>query len=183
MEYAFSTPRTLLRGLEREDCAIMADFYNNRELLEGFLFPHEPVFPATKAEVEGLVDYFKQGNWFALCVEHRETHKPIGFAAIKPYMVNRVSFISICLSPEFWGQGYGTEVMNTLLEISFDYFNMRKACLCVCSFNERAIRSYEKVGFEVEGRLREVVYRNGRYFDLVWMGLTKNDHGDTAASA
>ncbi|WP_198470431.1 GNAT family protein [Acetomicrobium sp. S15 = DSM 107314] len=30
-----------------------------------------------------------------------------------------------------------------------------------------------KVGFEVEGRLKEVVYRNGRYFDLVWMGLTK----------
>jgi len=53
LEYAFSTPRTLLRGLEREDCKVIADFYNNRELLEGFLFPYEPVFPATKAELEG----------------------------------------------------------------------------------------------------------------------------------
>jgi RimJ/RimL family protein N-acetyltransferase len=35
----------------------------------------------------------------------------------------------------------------------------------------RAIRAYEKAGFRIEGRLRDAILRDGRYFDEVQMGI------------
>ena len=43
------------------------------------------------------------------------------------------------------------------------------------SFNERAIRSYEKAGFRIEGRLREAISRDGRYWDEIQMGVLRDD--------
>ncbi|GGG06539.1 hypothetical protein GCM10010912_58940 [Paenibacillus albidus] len=43
------------------------------------------------------------------------------------------------------------------------------------SGNVRAIRSYEKCGFVVEGRLRNDAYVDGKYYDTVIMGLLKED--------
>jgi RimJ/RimL family protein N-acetyltransferase len=47
--------------------------------------------------------------------------------------------------------------------------------LSVFAFNERAIRSYEKAGFRVEGRLREAISRDGRYWDEIQMGVLRDE--------
>ena len=43
--------------------------------------------------------------------------------------------------------------------------------LSVFSFNERAIRAYRKVGFLVEGRSRDAIFRDGRYWDELQMSI------------
>lgn len=45
--------------------------------------------------------------------------------------------------------------------------------------NARAIRAYEKCGFQKEGRLREATYRRGRYYDQLMMSIL--DHEFEAA--
>jgi ribosomal protein S18 acetylase RimI-like enzyme len=47
--------------------------------------------------------------------------------------------------------------------------------LTVFAFNERAIRAYEKAGFRVEGRLREAVRRDGRFWDEIAMGILRGE--------
>jgi RimJ/RimL family protein N-acetyltransferase len=44
--------------------------------------------------------------------------------------------------------------------------------------NPRAIRSYEKVGFTLEGRLRQDVFKNGRYLDVLVMGILRHEWTD-----
>ena len=39
------------------------------------------------------------------------------------------------------------------------------------SYNVRAIRAYEKAGFRIEGRQREAILRDGRYWDEIQMGV------------
>jgi len=41
----------------------------------------------------------------------------------------------------------------------------------VYSHNERAQRAYEKVGFTLEGAMRESYFRDGRYYDTLIMGI------------
>jgi len=47
--------------------------------------------------------------------------------------------------------------------------------LDVFEYNPRAIRSYEKAGFVVEGRQRQVLNRDGRRWDDVYMGILRQE--------
>lgn len=74
-----------------------------------------------------------------------------------------------------WGQGYGTEAAELMLWLAFERIGLHRVGLTVFSFNERAIRSYEKAGFRVEGRLREAIARDDRYWDEVQMGILRDE--------
>lgn len=76
---------------------------------------------------------------------------------------------------EYWGQGYGTDAMKVLVRFLFERLNLRRIQLDTWGGNGRAIRSYEKCGFVIEGRLRENEYVRGEYFDTVIMGLLRDD--------
>ena len=47
--------------------------------------------------------------------------------------------------------------------------------LTVKSFNERAIKCYEKVGFKEFGRRRESYFLNGKYYDDVHMDILSKE--------
>ena len=63
------------------------------------------------------------------------------------------------------GLGYGTEAVRLLLGYAFEVARLDKVYLGVYDFNEGGIRSYERVGFRYEGRLRDMIYYEGRYWD------------------
>ena len=73
----------------------------------------------------------------------------------------------------YWGQGYGREAVQLLLDYAFRLRNLRRVWLTVFGRNERAIRAYRACGFVEEGRLREHVWSNGAYDDLVYMAVTR----------
>ena len=70
-----------------------------------------------------------------------------------------------------WGQGYGTEATRALCRWGLRELNLHRIWLRVYEDNAPAIRSYEKVGFKLEGRLRQDRFREGRYLDTLVMGL------------
>lgn len=72
---------------------------------------------------------------------------------------------------EYWGKGYGTEAMRLMLGFGFGQLNLHRIFLHVYAYNERAIRSYLKCGFVREGVLRQAVFKNGKYSDVLVMGI------------
>jgi RimJ/RimL family protein N-acetyltransferase len=70
-----------------------------------------------------------------------------------------------------WGRGLGTEATQLMLGHAFERLGLHRVGLAVFSYNMRAIRAYEKAGFRIEGRLRDAIMRDGRYFDEVQMGV------------
>lgn len=74
-----------------------------------------------------------------------------------------------------WGQGYGTDAMQVLLRYGFMEMNLHRVSLDVFSYNHRAIASYEKVGYQHEGRLRQTILRDGVYHDTLLMGILRNE--------
>jgi RimJ/RimL family protein N-acetyltransferase len=75
--------------------------------------------------------------------------------------------------PEDWSLGYGTDAMQVLLRYAFQELNLFRVSLTVFSYNERAVRSYEKAGFVHEGRARRALRRDGRWWDLIFMGILR----------
>jgi RimJ/RimL family protein N-acetyltransferase len=75
----------------------------------------------------------------------------------------------------YWGKGYGTEIMNLLLRYAFTELNLHRISLTVFEYNERAVRMYEKCGFKIEGRNRDYHFRDGRRWDLICMGILREE--------
>lgn len=88
--------------------------------------------------------------------------------------VNRNAMLTIFLGERSrWGRGLGTEALRLCLRYGFDELSLERIELHVFSFNKRAIRAYEKVGFRTEGIRRGALYRDGEFHDILVMGLRR----------
>lgn len=76
---------------------------------------------------------------------------------------------------DVWGRGYGTEATGLMLDHAFGTLGMHRIALFVFEFNERAIRTYRRCGFVVEGRARESIFRDGRWWDELAMSVLESD--------
>lgn len=77
--------------------------------------------------------------------------------------------------PDYRGKGYGGESMRLTMRYGFEQLNLNRIYLRVMSFNTRAIRLYEKLGFQHEAREREVLFHDGIYFDQLLMGILRRE--------
>lgn len=76
---------------------------------------------------------------------------------------------------DFWGRGYGTDAMNLILRYAFMEVNLKRVSLTVFEYNPHAIRSYKKAGFQHEGRMRQFLNKEGRRWDMFFMGILRAD--------
>ena len=71
----------------------------------------------------------------------------------------------------YWSKGYGTEALWLLLDYGFKALNLHNVMIRVYSFNERAKKSYEKIGFKYMGKRREALKRGNEKFDILYLDL------------
>lgn len=72
------------------------------------------------------------------------------------------------------GKGYGTAAAKLMIRYCFEELKLHRLFLRVYADNIQAIRSYEKAGFIKEAYLREDVCIDGKYKDIVLMGILNN---------
>lgn len=78
--------------------------------------------------------------------------------------------------PNFRGKGYGTDALQLILRYGFNELNLHRIGLDVISYNKSAIRAYQKVGFQVEGTMRESVLRDGQQYDRILVSILRNEY-------
>lgn len=76
-------------------------------------------------------------------------------------------------------KGAGEAGTRGMLAHAFDDLNLQRVHLSVLARNEPAIRLYRKVGFSEEGRLRNAVFKAGRYEDMLMMALLRGEYAKT----
>ncbi len=102
-------------------------------------------------------------------IVHRKSGRVIGWASLRWWrQFHTTADFGIAIGDKgFRGKGIGTEVTRLLTELAFEQYNMHKVELFTRPENQAMIRSAEKSGFRVEGKIRETVYFNGKYHDGV----------------
>ena len=80
------------------------------------------------------------------------------------------------------GKGWGTDVRRTLLAFGFGTLGLERVWLTVNADNDRAIRSYEKVGFQREGVMRRSFRVRGQLTDSLLMSILRDEWEAAAGS-
>lgn len=88
----------------------------------------------------------------------------------------RSAEISIFIGEKnLWDKGYGSQAIQLMLKHGFENLNLNRIFLRVYETNERGIRSYEKAGFQHEGRMRQARFQQGRYIDVLLMSVLRDE--------
>ena len=169
--------RVRLRAVEKRDVEKFYEWVNDPEVTEGLALFLPMSMRDEEKWFENLAERPREERPFAIEIRDENDWKLIGNCAFFGFeWPSRSAEVGIMIGKKsVWNHGYGTEVMGMLLRHGFETLNLHRVFLRVYSTNVRAVRAYEKAGFVQEGRLREAVYKHGRYDDVIMMSALHSE--------
>jgi len=171
-----NTRQTFLTGnsvdlvlLEADDNKIMMPWLNdpkvNKFLSRGATPMTLPIEDAFIADAYTKPERIVFGIW------HKQDKKLIGntgFDGIN-LLDQTASFGIVIGDQEYWSNGYGTEVLNLMMEYAFTRRNLRNITLSVLGNNPRGVACYEKCGFGKIGVYPNHIFKMGAWHDEILM--------------
>ena len=102
-----------------------------------------------------------------------EVKKPIGVGMLRHIdALHRSCELHITIGEkDHWGKGYGTEAIALMRDYAFAGLTLHRVISTPFAHNQRMIRSLEKCGFEQEGLLRDALWIQGKFTDVVIMAV------------
>jgi len=163
--------RIYLRPLDAETDLDRCLFWINDPELQARIGRRHPM--NRKTEQEWFDSQYNREDHMNLALVLKEGDRHIGNCGFNEIdFVNRSAQFGILIAErDAWGQGFGPEAAELLLEFGFQELGLHRIWLWAFSFNRHAVRAYEKAGFVHEGALREAYYRHGTYHDHVVMSV------------
>ncbi len=118
------------------------------------------------------------GNFNIIDLETNELICSVGLDGFN--YVSRSAVLGVFIGEDkYRSNGYGTEAIKLLVEYGFKYLNLHSIKLTVLDVNERAYKCYIKCGFKETGRVRDAMFLNGKYHDIIHMDILENEfNGD-----
>ncbi|KFY30709.1 hypothetical protein V494_08069 [Pseudogymnoascus sp. VKM F-4513 (FW-928)] len=181
MASTFRSERLVYRGLDDtpEDKAFILSILSDRTSSESAT--NYLVKPATMVDVDNFIRGFRESYMGALiCVPVANAPlkpRPIGFINLQwtTHPHHKSCSMALRIIPEEQGKGFGSEGLKWALEWGFQVAGLHRVSIGCFSFNEGARRLYERLGFVVEGRTREVAWKNGGWHDCIEMGMLEGE--------
>lgn len=166
-----------LRAVEESDLNDnYRQWFNDEEVCQ---FNSHHRFPNYKQNMEEYYEnVIKSGDNLVLAIADKESDKHIGNVALQDIdQLNCSAELSIIIGDkEFWGRGAGKEAAKLIINHGFKSLNLRRIYCGTSVENIGMQKLAEKIGFKKEGILREALYKNGRYVDIINYGLLREDY-------
>jgi RimJ/RimL family protein N-acetyltransferase len=174
---AFITGKTIgLRGFFRSDLPDyrrwLATYEVNRYLEMGSR-------PLSDADLEAVYCASAETSTnYAFIIERLSDGAAIGTAGIWDvnWLARRGDFRIIIGDVKAMGCGFGKETLRLLMEFAFCHLNLQVLTLGFNAENKAAEKTYSATGFVFEGRRRRLLYRNGQYYDVVYMSMLREEY-------
>ncbi len=163
-----------LRAIEESDLELLKDMINDPEIenmMTGFSFP-----VSTYEHKKWFNTLSNEHNKLRLIVDTKE-HGAIGIVMLTniDWKNRNAEFhIKITGKHNLRGKGYGTNATKALLKYAFEQLNMHCIYSNIIEYNIASQRLTEKCGFKQEGILRDRVYKNGKYNNIVVSSINNN---------
>ena len=166
------TNNVLLRPLVAEDAPHTLELRHDLDANQVSMGHPFPVNIENEREWISNLYTGQQRENIYLAIVHRETSLFLGYlSARKINTIDRTAWFGIFINKESRRKGYSSEAMTAFLNYLHQVFNLRKILLEVQSRNQKAINLFEKVGFKEEGLLKNQVWSDGKFQDVMVMSI------------
>jgi RimJ/RimL family protein N-acetyltransferase len=166
--------KVILRPMKNDDITRQHEFFQDLELYGlDSATPSVSSWESTQAFYEMRIKASEDIAAFAIEADS----KYIGYCSLM-HLRNRFGNLELGImigDRDYWGRGYGRDVVKLLLDFGFHHSGARRIELTTHAKNERAIRCYLACGFVEEGRPRQVLWIEGEYVDLVNMSILRDE--------
>jgi len=154
-----------LSPVSLDDVERYTEWVNDMEIGQFMLFTSSVLdMDREKHMLQQLMD-----NDVIFGIIEKDTNKVIGNCGLHQISkVHRHATFGIFIGEKtFWNQGIGSEAATLILDFAFNILNLNSISMDVFSYNKRAIRSCEKVGFKYAGKRRSFMFMAGEYHDVL----------------
>ncbi|KOO46018.1 acetyltransferase [Priestia koreensis] len=177
-------PTVNLRELQLKDAEDRYTWCLDKEVTKHLNMP-EKYPPFTKEET---------ASWIQMCIDKTNGYEQKAIVTEEGVHIGWVDFknmdplnhhaeLGIAIGDKrYWRKGYGIAAMNKMLSFGFRELNLNKIWLRVEVDNEKAIKSYKRIGYVEEGILRQDRLREGMYVDRLRMSILKSEFLHSAGS-
>ncbi len=170
------TERLVLRQLTLDDTDFIYQHFSNPDVYR-YLLDDDPV--TSRGQAEEIVRFYVDSigkSYNRWGIVKKAENILIGTCGFHNW--NRRDAraeIGYDLSPEFWGQGFMTEVARESLRHAFQGMGLNRVQAIVYPENMPSIRLLEKLGFRKDGLLRQYHRMADVYYDHLLYSLLKED--------
>ncbi len=166
--------KVMLRAIEMKDCDMLLKLINDpdtEKMLGGASFPiseqHQKAWIEKQAANQGVL---------RCIVETIDGGCAVGTVILSGIdYQNGNAEIHIKLSAEEGrGKGYGSDAIKAIVRYAFEELRLHCIYATVLEYNIASAKMFEKCGFEREGILKERVYKNGKFVDMISYSIIDN---------
>lgn len=128
----------------------------------------------TESEHLRFLDSFKsdEKNFYYLVYQK---NLAVGVVSLNYLSIrHRNAFCGLYKNPDITGAG--KTLLKCLLSLAFEALSLHTLKLEVISDNTRALELYKSFGFEIEGKLRDFVFKGGAWKDVIIMGILNHQN-------
>jgi RimJ/RimL family protein N-acetyltransferase len=172
---ALDGERVQLRRHDPKNYGLYAEWYGDPEIWHLTSWAKTPLGRSAVKRLFEERELSTTDDSFAIHL--RGERKPVGVISLMNVSeANQSADLSVIVGPpDDRSHGYGAEAIEMIVRYAFDELGLNRVGLSVFDFNGTAISTYERLGFEHEGRLRRAVKREDGFHDALLMSALRDE--------
>jgi ribosomal-protein-alanine N-acetyltransferase len=173
------TPRLLLNKLTKYDREPLFAIFSDPVIIEHY----DVELFKTIGEADRLIEYFdarfESNTGIRWAIRDKSSGEFLGTCGFTNWNeFDHSAVVGYELSKEFWGKGYATEAVGTIIKFIFGkrfHFYVHRVEALILPSNKPSETLVKSLGFRLEGTLREKCYWNNVFHDMNMYGILRNE--------
>lgn len=166
-----------LRPITIEDTDHVVRWRNDKKIAENFIYRKNI---SKEEHLSWFHNKVETGQVIQFIICDMQTDKPLGSIYLQNFKeTSRQAEEGIFLGEEeAYGRGIGTEAAKLMLEYAFSTLKLHKLTARVLSYNQGSRKMHEKAGYRKESYLKDELFLDGKYEDLIFYGAINPAEAD-----
>jgi len=171
-----------LRLVLEQDLELLARWRNDP--LTSAMF-HSPFMMSDAALIDWHRALLGNPDRMRFMIERLEDKVTIGIIGLEHinYRNQEAELAGLVIDLAERGQGWGAKAIGTMVRYAFEDLNLHRLYARIYGSNRAARRVAEKAGLIYEGQLRQSVYHNWGYEDIIYMSILREEWKHERATA